>query len=152
MRMNSAKVGAWKSPLFTRTLILTKQRDICSLTATTGSLWSTSSEFFLITYFKVHKKYIIRSVLTTQSLFKFIFAKHFLGVFFFNFLIKILNNRTALAPLSEQQAKFWIKTGMDYGLLINYSNWALNYDETAEHPVGQTFSSNKLSFVCKKFN
>ena len=151
MRMNSAKVGAWKSPLFTRTLILTKQRDICSLTATTGSLWSTSSEFFLITYFKVHKKYIIRSVLTTQSLFKFIFAKHFLGVFFFNFLIKILNNRTALAPLSEQQAKFWIYT---VSIKAFKRRMALQYDETnTKYPVRLVSLWNKdNSFVCEKIN
>ena len=95
-------------------------------------------------------------MLTTQSLFKFIFAKHFLGVFFFNFLIKILNNRTALAPLSEQQAKFWIKT--DYS--PEFSFWtryfyvvkALYYDSTAKYPIRRTDKTDKISFVCEKFN
>ena len=64
------------------------------------------------------------------------FAKNFLGkhvdqkfFYLFSLLIKNLNNRTALAPLSEQQAKFWIKADRDL------PRRALFYDETAKYPV-----------------
>ena len=154
-RINSAKVGAWGSPPFIPTLISTKKREDWSPTASTGSLWSTSSEFFFklsteACYLKIHKKYIIRSVLTTQSLFKFIFA-YFVFCLFFSFLIKTLNNRTALAPLSEQQAKFWIYT---VSIKAFKRRMALQYDETnTKYPVRLVSLWNKdNSFVCEKIN
>jgi len=54
--------------------------------------------------------------------------------------------RTALAPLSEQQAKFWIKADRDL------PRRALFYDETAKYPVRVTSSMRDFSFVCEKFN
>ena len=80
------------------------------------------------------------------------FAKNFLGkhvdqkFFLFSLLNIKSNNRTALAPLSEQQAKFWIKADRDL------PRRALFYDETAKYPVRVTSSMRDFSFVCEKFN
>ena len=64
----------------------------------------------------------------------------------FSLSIKKINNRTALAPLSEQQAKFSIKADRDL------PRRAIFYDETAEYPVRVTSSMRDFSFVCEKFN
>jgi len=59
--------------------------------------------------------------------------------------------KTALAPLSEQQAKFWIYTVSIKAFKLRL---ALQYDETdTKYPVRLVSLSNKdNSFVCEKLN